>query len=403
MKAQPPPLKLWNGPHMNTPSTPQASPGQPSAAPASRPAFPFVIVFVVWLLVVISATLVTFILPEWYVSTARIQVQRDQSDIPGMQEPSFAPTYDPYFIQTEFEVIRSQQILGKAIDDLGLRQAWGKQYGIGDLKMDEAISILKGVLSLQPERNTSIIDIGVFSQDKNEAARIANKIAEVYKANRLEKRLRLIYGGIAALEVAYNQNREQIQAMRAEIAKLSRDQGDQNALDEARKHLADLQHFGSVLFMRLASERMDATLPATGVVTILDYAVPGNRPIRPNKPLNIFLSILLGGLGGFFLATLVYMLQRMAYRRMSGVPRTQFPPRFRTVVHVLIALVVGIIVGYCGATPFAYSTIIAIPLVLLVGGIASAYIELANPHPLPAAVVRPVVSPPQTDPTNPVK
>jgi len=45
------------------------------------------VILAVFLLVVITATLVTFILPESYASLARIKVERDQSDISFMQDP----------------------------------------------------------------------------------------------------------------------------------------------------------------------------------------------------------------------------------------------------------------------------------------------------------------------------
>src|SRR5215203_7526214 len=76
------------------------------------------VILAVFLLVVITATLVTFILPESFSSTARIKIERDQSDITGMTERSFGGSYDPYFIQTEFEVIQSELILGKVVKDL---------------------------------------------------------------------------------------------------------------------------------------------------------------------------------------------------------------------------------------------------------------------------------------------
>ena len=44
------------------------------------------IILAVFLLVVITATLVTFILPESYSSTTRIKIERDQSDIAGMTD-----------------------------------------------------------------------------------------------------------------------------------------------------------------------------------------------------------------------------------------------------------------------------------------------------------------------------
>src|ERR1700690_1195579 len=69
------------------------------------------VILAVFLLVVITATLVTFILPESFSSTARIKVERGQSDITGLQGLQSLNSYDPYFIQTEFEVIQSQLIL----------------------------------------------------------------------------------------------------------------------------------------------------------------------------------------------------------------------------------------------------------------------------------------------------
>ena len=92
------------------------------------------IILAVFLLVVITATLVTFILPESYASSARIKIERDQSDISGMYERggNMPVPYDPYFIQTEFELIQSEVILGKVITELDLNKEWGRKYGGGD-------------------------------------------------------------------------------------------------------------------------------------------------------------------------------------------------------------------------------------------------------------------------------
>src|SRR3982751_6428518 len=73
------------------------------------------VILAVFLLVVITATLVTFILPESFSSPARIKVERAASDVAGMPDRglSMGPVYDPYFIQPEFEVIQSERVLGK--------------------------------------------------------------------------------------------------------------------------------------------------------------------------------------------------------------------------------------------------------------------------------------------------
>ena len=153
------------------------------------------VILAVFLLVVITATLVTFILPESYSSAARIKIERDQSDITAFNERAVGLGYDPYFIQTEFELIQSEVILGKVIDDLGLNDKWGKKYAGGDkLKTDETMQMLKGRMDLRPVRNTSLIEIRVFSDNADEAAMIANEIADVYRQHRLEQRKRLTRG-----------------------------------------------------------------------------------------------------------------------------------------------------------------------------------------------------------------
>src|SRR5271165_3881592 len=81
------------------------------------------VILAVFLLVVITATVVTFILPESFSSMVRIKVERDVSDVAGVGTTAqTAPgySYDPYFIQTEFEVIQSAVVLDRVIDNLKL-------------------------------------------------------------------------------------------------------------------------------------------------------------------------------------------------------------------------------------------------------------------------------------------
>jgi polysaccharide biosynthesis transport protein len=157
------------------------------------------VILAVFLLVVITTTLVTFILPETYMSTARIEVQKDTSDIGSILGQQVQGGYDPYFIQTEFEKIKSQNVLATVIRDLNLTQVWGKRYGTEALRDAEAYKLLLNQIDLRQSRNTSLIEIRAYSDDKKEAADIANRIAEVYKQNRLDQRQELSKSGIAAL------------------------------------------------------------------------------------------------------------------------------------------------------------------------------------------------------------
>src|ERR1035441_656745 len=179
------------------------------------------VILAAFLLVVITPTLVTFILPESFSSTTRIKIERDQSDVSGMTERAGMGGYDPYFIQTEFELIQSEVILGKVIDDLDLNKEWGKKYANGDrLKTAETISLLKSRMDLRPVRNTSLIEIRVFSEKAEEAAKIANAVAEAYKAHRHEQRTQLSKGGIKALEERFTEQEAKVKKAQDNVDEL---------------------------------------------------------------------------------------------------------------------------------------------------------------------------------------
>jgi uncharacterized protein involved in exopolysaccharide biosynthesis len=175
------------------------------------------VILAVFLLVVITATLVTFILPESFSSTARITIDRDVTDIEGVTGSRVALGYDPYFIQTQFEIIQSEVVLGKVIEALGLDTLWGNKYQNGEkLKPTDAIEMLKGRMNLRPVRNTSLIEIQVYSEDKDEAARIANAVAGTYRDHRMQERTRLSQGGIEVLEARYQEQLTKIKVAEKE-------------------------------------------------------------------------------------------------------------------------------------------------------------------------------------------
>jgi capsular exopolysaccharide synthesis family protein len=183
------------------------------------------VIIAVFLLVAITATVVTFILPESYSSTTRMQVDPDINDIRGLTDTQSYLPYDPYFIQTAFEIIQDQVVLGKVIENLNLNTEWGKKYGGGEtLKTSETMELLKKRMTLDTVRNTKLIEITVYSEDKDEAAKIANAVAEAYRNYRLNLRMQQSMGGIKVLQESFDQEEQQIEA-------------EQKTVDQLRKEL----------------------------------------------------------------------------------------------------------------------------------------------------------------------
>ncbi len=180
------------------------------------------VVLAVFLLVTITTTLVTFILPPTYSSTARISVQRDTTDIAGVNLGQGAgqsySVYDfAFWIQTEFEKIQSKMILYPVITNLDLHIKWGEKYKEGALRLDTTFAMLKRQIDVNQSPRTSLIEIKAFSEDPNEAAAIANRIAEVYRESRTNQWLDMSTRGLEALNIELTNQTASIAKVQNEV------------------------------------------------------------------------------------------------------------------------------------------------------------------------------------------
>src|SRR6185436_13335065 len=104
-------------------------------------------------------------------------------------------------VQDQFETIQSKSILYQVISNLHLNTLWAqKLQEEGDLRTELTYLLLKNKIDVRQSRNTSLIEVKVFSDDKNEAAVIANEIASVYRDHRLDTRKEMSTRGIKVLE-----------------------------------------------------------------------------------------------------------------------------------------------------------------------------------------------------------
>ena len=161
------------------------------------------VILTVFLLVALTTTVVTFLLPESYSSMVRISVEQDMPDVDAGGRgfiPGYRPTPDPFFLQTEFQRIQSKPVLYKVIEDLKLQEQWGRKYKQpGPISRDRAYAILKGSMAVNQSQNTTLVEIRAYSDNKDEAALIANTIAEVYKSERARRHDDLVSNGIRVL------------------------------------------------------------------------------------------------------------------------------------------------------------------------------------------------------------
>ncbi len=177
------------------------------------------VILAVFLLVSLTATLVTFILPESYSSTVRIKVEKDNPDVEGIEFPTRGGGgFDPYWVQDQFETIKSKAILYTVITNLGLNKKWAEKFKQeGELRTELTFDILKRQIDVVQSRNTSLIEIRAFSEDNNEAARMANEIASVYRSYRVNHRRQMSSGGIQTLRAQWEQQDRAVTNKQTEV------------------------------------------------------------------------------------------------------------------------------------------------------------------------------------------
>jgi capsular polysaccharide biosynthesis protein len=112
-----------------------------------------------------------------YQAVARIKVNRELDSSPVADRQKLNDSYDPYFIQTEFEVIQSEAVLRKVAESMYPDRI--SQSGIAGL-----INAIRRRMDLRVGRNTELIEIRITNPDPVEAAKLANAIAQSSQAFR---------------------------------------------------------------------------------------------------------------------------------------------------------------------------------------------------------------------------
>ena len=75
-------------------------------------------------IVVLTTLGVTALLPKWHLSTAKISIQKPESEVKLFQAQGNS-YFDPYFIQDQFRIIQAEKILYPVIEKLKLADSLG--------------------------------------------------------------------------------------------------------------------------------------------------------------------------------------------------------------------------------------------------------------------------------------
>jgi len=304
---------------------------------------PYIIILLRWFLVAVAvlaatvlggACLIHRLLPKVYQSTARVQVM-----LPGN------PPTQPTEYQPEFETIQSPVVLNAVITRLDLKEAWSRRVfkEAKPLSDSRALAYLISLLSIDYKDGTNIIDISASSDDPQEAADIANAVAEGYKARREE--LIPLQGnalmdekrGTSIIEISTSTNDGQgttTEPLDQVVSRLQKiiDQ-DRMALDQVKGTAMPANSSQATAYAALQRDYVEQqrelqllqmTRHPDGrgpIVTIISRAVPGAVPTRLNRDMSLAIVIVAGFALSFIVPTLLELGRWLA--RASLVRREQ--------------------------------------------------------------------------------
>ncbi len=177
------------------------------------------LIVMVFLLCVVTSTLLTFWLPKQYASTVRIEVQKDTPEIAVAEGGGHVNAFgaDPYFLSTQFKIIESYSILTNVIAALHLDVKLAQQVGDAQWTLDQTYGALFGRISVEQTRMTSLIEISVKNSDAKMAADIANAVVDAYRDSRLDKWKNDRLSGIIGLQTNLVENEAKVGVMETNL------------------------------------------------------------------------------------------------------------------------------------------------------------------------------------------
>jgi len=171
------------------------------------------LIILVFLLVVITAGVSTYLTPRQYQSSVTMQVKEDNNNM-HIFGAEGGRGVDPRFATTQFQILQRKEILYPVIDTMKLLQKW-------DLRSrDVAFMRLRGMMSVSEIRGTDLIQISIMDKDRQESADLANTIALEYQKKRIDEQQGWVARSLVQLEDEVNKQRTKTEALRDAMTKM---------------------------------------------------------------------------------------------------------------------------------------------------------------------------------------
>lgn len=186
------------------------------------------VILAVALLTIVTGTAYTLMMPKKYTATTQLEVREDAMDVdPFYERQVNRMGYNPFFLMTQEKVMKSRPVLTEVIRNLNLQKVWGAQLNEdkSPVAPELALQILSRSLRVEQDRDTTLMNISVTTEDAKLSAEIANEIANVYRDRRLFAKRREIQHAIDAMSNEVRKQQERVEEAEAELERIRQERG----------------------------------------------------------------------------------------------------------------------------------------------------------------------------------
>jgi polysaccharide biosynthesis transport protein len=180
-------------------------------------------VLLIFVLVVLTAAIITFLTPKEYMSFVTIQVEPAMTQVQTSENTAPTQADDPKFTDTQLEIITGKDILYPVIQRLDLQKNWSGN-GV-TLPLESVYGKLRGMIQPREIRNTNLIQVSVYSTDPQEAALIANTVAQEYLSQRVSERQAIISKSLEQLRDDVQQKEKAVNDAFTEVSHFRNEAG----------------------------------------------------------------------------------------------------------------------------------------------------------------------------------
>ena len=186
------------------------------------------VILAVALLTIVTGTAYTLMMPKKFTATTQLEVREDAMDVdPFYERQVNRMGYNPFFLMTQEKIMRSRPVLTAVIRNLNLQKVWGAQLNEdkSPVAPELALQILARSLRVEQDRDTTLMNISVTTEDQKLSAEIANEIANVYRDRRLFAKRREIQHAIDAMSNEVRKQQERVEEAEAELERIRQERG----------------------------------------------------------------------------------------------------------------------------------------------------------------------------------